>query len=301
MTSRGKAITKSVIVATGNLNVPKRPLLASKLPPTVIQLDGMDYRRASLIEPGAVLVVGCGNSGGQIAEDLVHSGKKVFLAIGRNGRVPRRYRGLDISLWLEKTGRYDMPRTSKTGRPLLGATHTISLQALSAQGVVMLGRFIDVDSSGKLVFADDLQENAKFGDQVSADLKSEIDNFIASQGLSVGPAQIDEAEAAVAQFPEPPILSLDLVANNISTVIWCVGFVGDFSWVHVPGAIDERGCPLQERCISVPGIYFSGLDTSLAFKSGTILAAAQESQFIADHITKSAVAGLENKGGPPLP
>ena len=284
VTSRGTTRARNVVVATGNLNVPRRPPAASKLPATVTQMDGSDYRCASLLAPGAVLVVGCGNSGGQIAEDLARSGRKVFLATGRNGRVPRRYRGRDISLWLEQTGRYARPRTAKTGRPLLGATHTISLQSLSAMGIVVLGRFTDVDGRGALVFADDLLENARFGDQVSAELRSEIDAFIARKGLAIGPPVVDEAEAIAARFPDPPILSLDPVANGISTVIWSVGFSGDFSWLHVPGALDERGCPVQERCVSVPGIYFAGLDNSSSLKAGTILVAAEEAQRIARHM-----------------
>lgn len=287
VTSRGVAVANNVVIATGNLNVPKRPPITSKLPTTVAQLDGSDYRRASALEPGAVLVVGCGNSGGQIAQDLVRSGRKVFLATGRNGRVPRRYRGRDISLWLERIGRYDRPRTATTGRPLLGATHTISLQSLSSQGIVMLGRLADVDDRGALVFADDLLESARFGDRVSAELKSEIDDFIKREGMTADPALIDEAEAVASQFPAPPVLSLDLAANEISTIIWCLGFVGDFSWVHVPGAVDGRGYPLQEGCISVPGICFAGLDTSSALKAGTILVARQESRLIADAIARS--------------
>jgi putative flavoprotein involved in K+ transport len=284
VTSRGVTRARNVVIATGNLNIPKRPSAASRLPMAVTQIDGPDYRKSSDLRSGAVLVIGCGNSGGQIAEDLVHSGRKVFLATGRNGRVPRRYRGRDISLWLHQTGRYDRPRTAQTGRPLLGATHTISLQSLSAMGVVMLGRFMDVDSRGALVFADDLRENAKYGDQVSAELRREIDEFIAQQGLKASPAAVDEAEAVAAQFPAPPILSLDLDAHEISTIIWCVGFRGDFSWLRVPGAVDDAGYPLQERCVSVPGIYFAGLDTSYSFKAGTILMADQESGWIAGHI-----------------
>ncbi len=284
VTSRGAIRARNVVVATGNLNVPKRPPAAAKLPVAVTQLDGSDYRRASLLRPGAVLVVGCGNSGGQIAEDLARSGRKVFLATGRNGRVPRQYRGRDISLWLEQTGRYDRPRTARTGRPLLGATHTISLQSLSAMGIVVLGRFTDVDRRGALVFADDLQENARFGDQVAAELRGEIDAFIAREGLAVGPPVVDDAEAVAPQFPDPAILSLDPAASGISTVIWCVGFRGDFSWLRVPGAIDDRGDPVQDRCVSVPGIYFAGLDNSSSLKAGTILVAAQEASRIAGHM-----------------
>ena len=97
-TAQGVVRARNVVATTGNLNVPKRPALAARLPATVTQIDGSDYRRAGDLRPGAVLVVGCGNSGGQIAEDLALAGRQVFLATGRNGRVPRRYRGRDIIL-----------------------------------------------------------------------------------------------------------------------------------------------------------------------------------------------------------
>lgn len=283
-TPGGTTRAKNVVVASGNLNVPKRPRLSAALPATVTQMDGSDYRRAEKLRSGAVLVVGCGNSGGQIAEDLVRCGRTVFLSTGHNGRVPRRYRGRDISLWLHATGRYGMPRTAKTGRPLLGATHTISLQSLSAQGVVMLGRFAGVESDGTMTFADDLLENARFGDQISNEIKREIDDFIERQGWSVPAALVEEAESVSAKFPDPPILRLDLVARGITSVIWCVGFGGDFSWLKVPGAIDGHGLPVQKGCISVPGVYFAGLDTSEAFKAGTILVIAEECSRIADHM-----------------
>jgi len=285
-TPQGVVRARNVVVASGNLNVPKRPRLAADLPAAVEQIDGSGYRQAGQLKSGAVLVIGCGNSGGQIAEDLVRAGRTVYLATGHNGRVPRRYRGRDISLWLRQTGRYELPRTAQTGRPLLGATHTISLQSLSAQGAVLLGRFAGINASGEMVFADDLQENARFGDQVSAEIKRDIDAFIEREGLPVAAASVDEAEAIPHHFPQPPILSLDLTARGITTVIWCVGFSGDFSWVQVPGALDGRGLPAQRACISVPGIYFAGLDTSEALKAGTILVAADESGRIVDHMIK---------------
>lgn len=285
-TSQGAVRTRSVVVASGNLNVAKRPPLAVELPASVDQIDGSDYREAGHLRSGAVLVVGCGNSGGQIAEDLARCGRTVYLATGRNGRVPRRYRGRDISLWLHQTGRYDQPRTARTGRPLLGATHTISLQSLSAQGVTMLGRLAGLTRCGEMAFADDLQENARFGDQVSAEIKRDIDTYIEREGLGVAAATVDDAEVVPPRFPQPPILALDLAARGINTVIWCVGFTGDFSWLKVPGALDAAGLPRQKACTSVPGIYFAGLDTPEAFKAGTILVAGEESARIAAHMMR---------------
>lgn len=282
---------RHIVAATGNLNLPRRPSFARRVPDTVRQMDGSAYRHAGQPGPGAVLVVGCGNSGGQIAEDLALGGREVYLATGRNGRVPRRYRGRDISLWLAATGRYDRPRTAATGRPLLGATHTISLQSLSAQGVRMLGRLIDVTDAGLLHFADDLLDNARFGDRVSAELKAEVDAYVAAEGFEAPAALPEPAETVTARFPVPAVLSLDPLTAGIGTLIWCVGFEGDFAWMQVPGAVDAVGRPAQDRCLSVPGVYYAGLDNASALKAGTILAAADEAARIAQHVAESLRSG----------
>ncbi|MEK1932967.1 MAG: NAD(P)-binding domain-containing protein [Pararhizobium sp.] len=146
----------NVVIASGNLNCPKRPPWATELPAALRQLDSSAYRSAAELEQGAVLVVGSGQSGGQIAEDLTLAGRSVFLATSRAGRLVRRYRGGDIFKTL--SGFLDLPRQAfllPSGnlppRGLLGATHTISLQSLSAQGVVLLGRFMGVEESGLLM------------------------------------------------------------------------------------------------------------------------------------------------------
>ena len=135
-----------------------------------------------------------------------------------------------------------------------------------------------------MVFADNLHENARFADQVSAEIRKEIDAYIDLKGLLAPEAEVDRAESVAARFPNPPIRSLSLVAQGISTVIWCIGFTGDFGWVRIPGAIDHQGSPVQQRCLSVPGVYFAGLDTSESMRSGTILVAEEEARRIASHI-----------------
>ena len=209
---------------------------------------------------------------------------EVYLATGRNGRVPRRYRGHDIILWLMENGRYDQPRSAQAGRPLLGATHTLSLGSLSGLGITLLGRITGVTAGGALEIADDLAANAAHADKVSADIRREIDDYIDRQGLDAEPATLDPAEAMPARFAAPPIRELDLAARGITTVIWCVGFSGDYRWLRVPGATDAAGQPAQSRCLSVPGVYFAGINSLEALKSGTVMVAADKSRRIADHI-----------------
>lgn len=136
---------RNVVVASGSLNRPKRPLVSQQIPPFVRQIDASDYRSAGALETGAVLVVGAGQSGGQIAKDLSDAGRQVFFATSKIGRIPRRYRGRDVALWLVDFGMLDvrreefvLPSGAIPARPLQGALETISLQSLSAQGVVLL-------------------------------------------------------------------------------------------------------------------------------------------------------------------
>jgi putative flavoprotein involved in K+ transport len=292
-TTRGTLRARNVVIASGNLNCPLRPVWAAALPRSLRQIDASDYRSAGALHPGAVLVVGSGNSGGQIAEDLALAGQPVFLATGQVGRARRRYRGRDIMIWLVECGVFDVPRKEfiqPSGRiaprPLFGALHTISLQSLSARGVVLLGRFTGVESGGLLSFADDLEENIRFADEASARMQRQIDEYIARAGIDAPPADSDPAETVASRVPNPPIRSLDLAEHGITTVIWCAGFHGDFRWVRLPSVLDARGQPVHEDGVTnLPGIYFAGLDLATTRKSGTILAIAEEAARLVEHIT----------------
>src|SRR5262245_12713264 len=184
-TPRGAFESRNVVIASGNLNFPRRPSLAAALPHDLRKIDASAYRSPIELSPGAVLVVGSGQTGGQIAEDLIQAGRTVFLATSRVGRLPRRYRGRDIMLWVVESGLFDIPRKEfidpsgrVAPRPLIGADHTISLQALSAQGVTLLGRFTGVEGN-RLCFGDDLVEHIHFADETSNTLKRKIDDYIA--------------------------------------------------------------------------------------------------------------------------
>lgn len=297
-TGSGSFVSPNAVIATGNLNVPRRPATAGNLDGGVSQIDAAEYREAGQFGPGAVVVVGCGNSGGQIAEDLARSGRRVFLATGQNGRMPRRYRGKDITLWLAESGLFDVRTRSLAGmegklagRPLLGAGHTISLQSLSAMGIVLVGKFSGVDDRGRMLFEDSVRESVRLGDEASTKIKSEIDRYIEAKNIPAPPALPDPAETVPPQLADPPIKCLDLEAEGVACVIWCTGFVGDFSWLCVPGALDSSGQPLERAAVSAPGIYFVGLDFSETRKSGTILDAEAES----DRVAKQIIVGLKDR------
>jgi putative flavoprotein involved in K+ transport len=292
---------RNVVVATGNQNVPKRPDLAKKLPTWVHQLDASAYRNAAGLEAGAVLVVGSAQSGGQIAEDLALAGRRVFLATSRTGRLVRRYRGGDQMVWLAESGFLDVPRRMLIrpdgrlpARGLQGATYTISLQSLSAGGVVLLGTLSAVSENG-LQVADNLVDHIQFADEASTTVKCYIDDYIEKAGLPAPPAEDDPAETIVPRLPNPPILSLGWRESGIKTVVWCTGFQGDFGWVQIPDALDKDGQPLPEEGVGAcPGLFFAGLDFAFTRKSGTIPAIAPEAAALVNRIvgaTRTSRAG----------
>ncbi len=292
-TPSGALRARNVVIASGSLNCPKRPPASAELPTTVRQLDSSVYRNPAELEQGAVLVVGSGQSGGQIAEDLVLAGRSVFLATSRAGRIVRRYRGGDIFNWMTLSGFLDLPRQEfllpsgkLPARGLLGATHTMSLQSLSAQGVVLLGRFLGVED-GNLVFGDDLDEHIRFADESSANLKRFIDGYIGRAGLTAPAAEDDPAEMIAPRLPNPPIRSLELAKSGIASVIWCTGFRGDFRWMNIPDTIDDSGEPVHRDGIGfVPGLYFAGLDFASTRKSGIIVGVADEAARLVNHLAR---------------
>jgi putative flavoprotein involved in K+ transport len=293
-TPRGALRARNVVIASGNLNRPRRPAMAAALPLGLLQMDASDYRNPAALPAGAVLVVGSAQCGGQIAEDLMEAGRAVFLATGRVGRMPRRYRGHDITFWLRRSGLYDVPRKDFlepsghiAARPLLGVGHTISLQSLSAQGVVLLGRFTGIAGGTHLTFADDLEENIRFGDEASTAFKRYIDDYIAREGLDAPAADPDPAETVALRLPDPPIRSFNPAEPGITTVIWCTGFEGEFGWVQLPGVLDARGRPMHEEGIAAqPGIYFAGLESPNSRRAGTMLGIAGEARRIVKHISQ---------------
>jgi len=290
-TPRGELLARNVVVATGDQNRQVRPSWSTDLPPALRQVDCSAFRNAAKLEPGGVLVVGSGQSGGQIAEDLIRAGRSVFLATGRNGRWVRRYRGCNMLHWLTVSGYLDITRKELMlssgkvpARALIGATHTISLQSLSAQGVVLLGRCRGVDN-GSLIFGDELNDNMRHADEASATTKRLIDEYIEREELDAPVDEGDPAETVEPGVPDPPIRSIDCAERGIRSVVWCTGFTGDFSWVRLPGALNAVGQPIHTDGVStVPGLYFAGLDFGSTRKSGTIPAIPEEAACLVDRL-----------------
>lgn len=250
----------------------------------------LHYRNPEALPPGAVLVIGSGQSGCQIAEELYQSGRRVYLCVSSAGRVPRRYRGQDIGYWLDAIGFMDrtvdqLPSPQAKFAPnahLSGADggHTINLHRFAWDGVVLLGRAQDAQGS-TLTLAPDLKENLAKADQFEAELLQQIDELIEKRGLDVPRETVPEMRDG---YKSPVLRELDLQSAGIGSVIWATGYTFDYTLVKLP-VFDEDGHPLQARGVTgVPGLYFNGLHFMHNIKSGLLYGVGDDAAYVASHI-----------------
>jgi putative flavoprotein involved in K+ transport len=274
-TPDGEVAARTVVVATGDQNVPRVPALARALPGGIAQCHAAEYRSPGALPAGAVLVVGSAQSGCQIAEDLLAAGRRVVLATSAAGRVPMPYRGRDTIRWLLAVGFFDqrprdLPDPSAMGaaQPIVvPGLRSVSLQALARAGVTLVGRPLEV-AGERLVLDDSVMANIAAGDAFAARVRTMVDDIIRRQGLDAPPAQPDAADEPVEL--DPP-RELDLRAGGISSVVWCTGFGGDFSWLD-PSLLDAGGQPLREDAAApAPGLWYLGLRWLIRRGSAIIL------------------------------
>ena len=286
---------RSIVVASGFQRVPKLPAIAAGLPGTITSLHTSEYRRPDLLPAGAVLVVGSAQSGGQVAEDLLDAGRRVFVSASAVGRLPRRYRGRDIFEWLAAARFFDQtveqladPRMRFAAQPIVSGVgrfgHTLSLQLLAARGAMLLGRLRSIQD-GRLRFEDDLAASMAFADRGSAQIRELIERAIREQGVAAPPAEPDPADEP---FQNPEALTspgeLDPDAERIGTVIWATGFGADLSWIKLP-VTDETGAVLHDGGRApVPGCWFVGMPWLRSRKSGIIMGADTDGAAIADQV-----------------
>ena len=290
-------LSRSIVVASGIQRTSKFPPIRSRIPSDITQLHTAEYRSEAALPPGAVVIVGSGQSGCQIAEDLLSAGRKVYLCTSKVGRAPRRYRGRDILEWwiemkfLDATyasledksiSRAPQPQVSGLGRH----GHTVSLQQLARQGVLILGRLVDVEGD-TLVLGDEAADNVRFADEFSQRLKDGVDAYLAKADIRPPPLEADPADV-----PDPqaecvsPLRKLNLREAGVSTVIWATGFTGDFSWIHLP-VFGAEGKPIHQWGISpVRGLYFVGFPWLNSRKSGIIYGIEEDAHYIASAITQ---------------
>ena len=287
-----------VVLASGALQQPRVPAYAATLPGSVTQVVAPAYRNSQSLPPGAVLIVGSGETGCQIAEELVRAGRTVFLTGGRSWWMPRRYRGRDNAAWLRLLGWFertvdDLPpgvRTGQSNPQLTGSDggHDLSSHTLAREGVTLLGRLQTI-RDGKAVFTPDLAANLAWGDQQTRTRLQAIDDLITEQGLESPredwPDDLLTSEAISHEAPT----QLNLADVGISTVIWAMGYRPDLGWVGLP-ILDGEGYPIQRRGVTqVSGLFILGLDWLHTAKSGLFAGIGEDAAYLAEHMAEHPV------------
>jgi putative flavoprotein involved in K+ transport len=288
-TSAGSINAQYVVAATGPF---QKPVIPKLIPSNanVLQMHSSAYRNPNELPRGAILVVGAGSSGSQIAEELNGAGRKVFLSVGAHGRPPRRYRDRDFVWWLGVLNKWDIEATPDTTHVTIAVSgvnggHTVDFRRLASCGIKLVGStesFVD----GTITFKRDLAQHLAAGDADYLSLLDEADAYVISQGLDL-PEDPDAREIG----PDPKcvtqqIESVNIESEEIGTIIWSTGYERDFSWIQTR-AVDSKGLPIHKRGISAePGIYFLGLPWQTRRGSSFIWGVWHDAKYVADHIAK---------------
>ncbi len=287
-TSAGPLTAQNIVAATGPFQTPIIPPVVPKTA-KVTQIHSNTYKNPDQIADGAILVVGAGSSGGQIADELVRAGRDVYLSVGPHQRPPRSYRGRDFCWWLGVLGKWDAvtpgPGTEHVTISVSGAHggHTVDFRDYAARGLTLVGmteRFED----GTVHFADDLARNIAQGDANYLSLLDEADAYIDRLGLDL---PLEPRARDFADMPDcvtTPIRQLDLVKAGINTIIWATGYAVDYSWLETD-VFDDAGRPIHQRGVtSEPGVYFLGLPWQSRRGSSFIWGVWHDAKYLADQI-----------------
>jgi putative flavoprotein involved in K+ transport len=290
----------NVVVATGPF---QRPVVPTAVPADlgIAQIHSAAYRNPDQLREGAVLIVGAGSSGVQIADELARAGRRVYLSVGPHNRPPRRYRGRDFVWWLGVLGEWHTevvaPGTEHVTIAVSGAHggHTVDFRDLAARGITLLGS-AGTCKDGLISFLPDLAENVARGDANYLSMLNAADAHVAQQGLDLPP----EPEAHVIA-PDPasmttPLLELDLADAGITSIIWATGYALDFDWLKVD-VFDAKGRPAHRKGVSVaPGLYFLGLAWLSRRASPFIWGVWHDAEYLAGHIAARGESLVANAG-----
>jgi putative flavoprotein involved in K+ transport len=287
-TSEGAIDASYVVAATGPF---QKPVLPALVPDGagLLQIHSNAYRNPDQMPQGAVLVVGAGSSGTQIADELLRSGRRVYLSVGPHSRYPRRYRGYDYCWWLGVLGLWDIeapaPETEHVTIAVSGAHggYTVDFRALAARGMTLIGR-ANGYTDGVMSLAPGLAALLEKGDSDYLSILDQADAYVARNGLDLP----EEPEARVfppnADCVRDPIHELDLAEAGITSIIWATGYTADYDWLKVD-AFDGDGKPRHQRGVSSEsGVYFLGLPWLARRGSSFIWGVWHDANYLAHHI-----------------
>jgi cation diffusion facilitator CzcD-associated flavoprotein CzcO len=291
-TSAGDVVAETVVLSTGAYQRPHRPAGAATLPAGLLQIDVEGYRNPGELPDGRVLVVGSGQSGCQIAEELHEAGREVFLACGRAGWGPRRLADRDVFWWLHAAGDLDdgvdaLPDPSARLVGNIQATgrdggHDLHYRTLQRMGVTLLGHFLGAEG-GKARFASDLGATIAWADERNAKVMGGFRKAARRLGLP----ELDVPEAGPIAVDTPELVDL----SGFGAVLFAGGFRPDYgSWVHVPGAFDDLGFPIHREGAStaVPGLYFAGVHFLRKRKSSLLIGVGEDAAIVSRQIARAA-------------
>lgn len=291
-TSAGDYHADNVVIATGLWQSPRMPAFASNISPDIVQLHSASYRNPESLPPGAVLVVGTAQSGGQIVEELQESGRTLFLSTGGAGRVPRRYRGRDVVEWLHLTGFFDMtPDKLPFPKERFAPPHasgknggrTINLHQFARDGITLLGH-VQGAADRTISLAPDLHENLAKADAFEARITKMTDAYIQSAGIDAPEEELPQLRDG---YDHPVIEQLDLEAAGIGSIIWATGFSYDYGLVKLP-IFGQDGFPIQTRGVTnYPGLHFVGISWMPSLKTGLLIGVAECARHIAETIANA--------------
>jgi putative flavoprotein involved in K+ transport len=294
-TTDGQIQALHVVIATGPFQRPLVPDFSRSVPSSIHQIDAIHYRNPEGLPPGSVLVVGSGNSGCQIADELLRRGRRVFFAVSRHNRAPRRYRGRDVIWWYENLGRFDVNVDTFPGRKYpptsimtgIDGGYDLDPCRLGHAGATLVGRVLGI-TDGTLALADDVE------DLLAAADKSHAGFIAAADALAATPSMRSELQPREESAPLPPlrvggIRKLNLREENIGTIIWANGYGYSFDWLKLP-ITDANGIPIQQRGVTAsPGVYFLGLHWMHTFRSAILSFVGRDAAYLADHIDHMAL------------
>ena len=299
-TGRGELLARQVVVATGSYHTPRVPPPARYVSHRVLQLHSHEYRNAATLPAGAVLVVGSGQTGLQLAEELFAAGRRVYISVGSAGRIPRRYRGRDIFSWLldviqrGPTVDVTLPtaeqlpdgRRKFSAMPALSGHdggHDTNLRRYAAAGMSLAGRLVGVEGE-HLTFGGDLAHNLDLADRFFDErFRPTIDSYIDRAAI-----EVPSADDVTVDYQPHELTEMDLERQGISTIIWATGYDLDYSWIDAP-LLDDFGYPHNTRGVAaIPGLFFLGLLWQHSQASASLVGPGLDGPYLLEMMNRQA-------------